>query len=120
MSVILASYCISLLIDLYFFPSIFSELAEARLTCRWYASWILVCSFFPLVVMYFLWIYYTASGQLKDRPYIVANDNTGKDKNENVAENIADHYAEKEGLETMDKKDDSKKKENRDLEVGEP
>ena len=41
------------------------------------------------------------------------------DKNENVAENIADHYAEKEGLETMDKKDDSKKKENRDLEGGE-
>ena len=78
-----------------------------------------MCSFFPLVVMYFLWIYYTASGQLKDRPYIVANDNTGKDKNENVAENIADHYAEKEGLEIMDKQDDSKKKENRDLEVGE-
>ena len=73
-----------------------------------------MCSFFPLVVMYFLWIYYTASGQLKDRPYIVATPKPAKEEKGN----IADHYVEKDGLELMAIPDENKKKEKRDIEVG--
>ena len=62
--------------------------------------------------MYFLWIYYTASGQLKDRPYIVASAKEGKGNNES----IADHYIEKD---EVNKQDENKKKENRDIEFGE-
>ena len=36
-----------------------------------------------------------------------------------ISEHTCWHNEVKEGLEIMDKKDDSKKKENRDLEVGE-
>ena len=85
------------------------------MTCRWYASWILVCSFFPLVVMYFLWIYYTASGQLKDRPYIEMNEKTVIEEKSN----IADHYVEKDEEEVVNKQDENRKKENHDVEVGE-
>ena len=58
--------------------------------------------------MYFLWIYYTASGQLKDRPYIDLNAKEGKGNNESIAEK-----------DEVNKQDENKKKEKHDIELGE-
>ena len=34
---------------------------------RWYASWVLIAAFLPLVACYSLWIYYTCTGQVRSR-----------------------------------------------------
>jgi hypothetical protein len=38
---------------------------ESLLTARWYSSWILVCAYIPVVVVYAVWIPLTLSGRFE-------------------------------------------------------
>jgi len=42
--------------------------ASSRAQCRWYASWILFSAYFPLVVLYCIWVPLTFMGEIRPPP----------------------------------------------------
>jgi len=49
---------------------------EARITSRWYASWMLVLAFVPIVVLHMIWIPATVRGMVPPRSYGMVKDHS--------------------------------------------
>ena len=67
---------IFLLCDVFALPSSI----EARRTARWYSSWILFISLWPIVALYFIWIPLTLMGKLDNMIDPLVDDKKGEYK----------------------------------------